>query len=556
VSTQYDKTVDLRHYLRLLLRRKGILLLCALTTVCAALITLAFTPSIYESEVTLRIEDTRMLSRELENLLVGGAQSTARFGLDEERYAQLVNRIRSRPFLEQVISVLRMTRDPVIRSRAEQEIARHPEVTLEEMAVRILVKNLQSRIHFRVARGGIYHIVVADYSPENAQLLARWISQLFVDISSQEALDRIRAAHEFGVEQLRIYEEQLRASERALEEYRESLIEQNLTQSLVRDENLLLAEALHRRMQEGLEQAEGRRRTFAAALAARGLDAEQRALLADRQMRTLRTSLSTAIDNELRNRLTGTAPEIGDWQTSAAYGTRRQALLQEIVAIAGRHQPALPPERLETVAMFAFATLDLEAQRTAVRTLGTAIDDFKRRFESTPGGEIELQRLEDDVAMNRRLLQSFQTQLVASDLSRAVEMTRIGLQIEILDPAPLPLSPSRPHRAKILIAAVLLGLLLGAAFAFIGETADPVLRSLDDFAHTAPEPILGTVPLLNRIAVRHGWFRRHWVVVGVVLVVTLTSGFFGLRQVLREQLAATAVPIQLANPEDSSHADD
>ncbi|MCK4414030.1 MAG: hypothetical protein KAY32_10830 [Candidatus Eisenbacteria sp.] len=551
-----DKSVDLKHYVRLILRRKAVLLLCTVTTLCAALIALAFAPSVYESEVTLMIEDTRMLSRELENLMVGGSQPRARYGVDEERLAQLIGRIRSRPFLEQVISLLRMTRDPLIRAQAERECQRHPEVTVEEMAMRILVKNLQSRIQFGRSGPGIYRIIVADYSPENAQLLARWISQLFVRISSQDALERIRAAHEFGVEQLRIYEEHLRKSERALEEYKHSLIEQTLTQSLVREDNLLLAEALHRRMDEGVPQAQSRLRAYTSALQTHSLETKQAALLGDPEMRDLRASLSSAIENELRNRLTSSTGDIGDWQASTAYGTRRQSLLQQIETIAARHHPALPSDALETVAMFAFATLDLQAQRGAVRTLANAIANFKRRVESSPGGEIELQRLENDVAMNQRLLQSFQSQLVASDLSRAVEMTKIGLQIEVLDPAHLPLSPSHPNRPKVLAAALFLGVLLGALFAFIGQTLDPVLRSLDDFTRTAPEPILGTIPLLSRMLVRHGWFRRHWVIVGLAAVLTLTGAFFVMREVLRDQIAATGVPVQLANPEEMSDADD
>ena len=68
-----DKPIDLRQYWRMIWRRLGLVLLCTITTLCAAFVTLFFVPKEYESQVTLMIEDSQLLSADLERVIGGGA---------------------------------------------------------------------------------------------------------------------------------------------------------------------------------------------------------------------------------------------------------------------------------------------------------------------------------------------------------------------------------------------------------------------------------------------------------------------------------------------------
>lgn len=543
-----DRTIDLRHYGRLLWRRRGILLLVMVATFCAALIALAFVPSEYESEVTLMIEESQLLSGELQELMGGMMRAPARFGADEERLAKLIGRIRSRPFLERVIRMLRMDDDPLIRARAEEEIKRTPGVGVEEMAIRILVENLQSRIHFGRVGPGIYQVTVADYDAGNAQTLARWISELFVDTSSKEALDRIRSAHEFGKEQLAIYQEQLRRSEAALERHEKSAIERTLRPGAVREGNLVEAEALYRDVTDEVSLARMRLAPYAEAAGRLRGTVDPSRVLADPEILEIAQSLRTTLRNELSQRLAAESGAAVEWPPAGALGSLRRGLLEQVGVVAARLYPSASRENLAALTNYAFSQLDLEAQQNAAAFLSDAIADYRSRAQSRPGGELERARLEEEVETNRRLLQSFQAQLVASDVSRAAELTNLGLQIEILNPAPLPLKPTRPDRVKILAAALVLGPLLGAGIAFLTEVLDPVLRNLEDFARIVPEPLLGTTPLLTRLPNRHGWWRRHWVPVGLAAVVLVTLVFFTVRGHLLHRMASVGVPVQVVDP--------
>jgi len=553
MASSLDKSIDLKHYVRLLWRRKGIILLCAVTTVCITLVALSFMPKEYQSEVTLMIEDRRPLTRELEQVMGGAATTTGSYrGVDEARLSKLVGRVRSRPFLERVIRILRMTEDPTVQAEAEARQKNHPELSVDDLAVRILVRGLQGRIQFGSAGTGIYKIVVGDFSPENAQLLAKWISELFVDVTIQNALEQIRSAREFGQEQLHIYEEQLSRSEQALEKYKGSLIEKDLSRSVVRGENLLTAEALLRRMKEEESTLESVAKPISRAAAQEGLAGTETAVRANPDVAELIGRIDASLEKAVRDRL-ASDPSAADptvWPPLGHVENLWRDLYQEV----DNQVAAIYPDRdlasRDTITRHVFTEIGLDARTRTIEFLSDSIQIYKAQAQSTPENELELTRMENEVAKNRELLASFRAQLVASDVSQAVETTNLGLRVEILDPAQLPLSPSRPARMKILMAAILVGPLLGAAFALLVEVMDPTLRSLDDIRRVFPEPVLGITPLLGKMAPRSRGLRRYWVPGVLTGVLLLTAAFFVMRTTVLRDVAIVGKPVQTVNPEE------
>lgn len=550
MTSSLDKAINIKHYIRVLWRRKGIIILCAVLCVASTLVVLEFVPKTYESQVTMMIEDSQLLSRDLESVRGGIMESPNYYGLDEERMSKMIGRIRSRPFLERVIRILKMHEDPMIRSRAADELKRRTsDVTMEEMSIRILVENLQSRLRFGSAGKGIYKITVADYSPENAQLIARWISEIFVDASNQRNIELIRSAYEFGGEQLKIYEQRLKRSEEVLERYRQSVIQSDLRQTSVRPDNLVFAEALSRRVEDEAAMMRVRLKEYGEKAASTGMREDAATILVSPGVLDLSTRLRSTLKNEVMNRLGEPSGDLNAWPPPGTYSNIRRTLLDEVERETAARYPGASADDVAALAKYLFTRLDLEAQEAAADQLTASIEASKRRVESTPGGEIELARLEADVETNLRLLQSFQSQMVASDVSRAVEITKLGMQIEILDPANRPLKPSHPNRAKILMASLMLGPLLGAGMAFVSEAADSTLRTLDDFARVVPEPILGATPLLGRLTVRRRWIRRHWVPASVALVVLLATTIFVFRDQLLAHVWTKGTPVNVVSPD-------
>ena len=550
MTSSVDKPVDVRRYLRGIWRGKGIVVLCAVSALCATLVLLALGPKQYQSRVTLIVQESQRLSTELAEVMGGIMQSPVGSGLDEERMAQLVGRIQSPLFLERVARVLKMNEDPIVRAEAEGRRGRHPDVSVDEVATRIAVGRLRSKIRVGSSGKGIYRISVADDSAEKAQILAKWISKLFVDTSSQSTLDRLRTAREFGTEQLRVYQQRLRQSEQELERYKQSMISRSLTRGLVQEENLGRAQALCQRLVEEESTARIRVRTCSAAVAALGIGTDSQWLLDDPMTLELVTGLAAALKGEVAERLAGDGREVRAWSPSGSYRALQGDLLCHVEMVAAQLHPEGGGDAVSAVARFLFARIDLGAQSEAAGMLSGAIADFKQQAESQPGGEFELDRLEENVAANRSLLQSFRAQLVASDVSQAVEVTKLGVQFKILDPASLPLTQSSPNRRKLLLASLLLGPLLGIGLVFLRESQDVTLRSVEDFTRAVPEPILGTTPRLGRLANRRSWVRRYWIPATLGGVVLLTAVFFMARTSILRDFVTAGQPVHLVNPEE------
>jgi uncharacterized protein involved in exopolysaccharide biosynthesis len=523
MSSSQDKTIELRHLWRVVWRRKGILLLSILSVLCAALIGLQTVPEQYRSSVDLTIEQRETLSNELEQVL-GVRRDRAALGLEERRLSQVIGSVTSTQFLERVVKVLRMHEDPRLLALARKRQERHPELTVEEVAIRILVKSLKARVQVQARGAGLFRFSVSDYDPETSRLLAQWISELFIDETTKRELDRIQAARLFSQEQLRIYQEEVDRAESALRAYRESLIGNALENNPVRSDNLSRAEDVASQLREEEKIARDRVGSHARAAIQAGLPAEDPTLRENSEIRRLADDVSSVLRRLARARVVtdGRDPAVAALNTELVQA--RNALYQTLEERARR----LYSDNADWTRMadLAFAQLDAEAHGKAATAMDVLLLDFKRRVRAEPGHELELTRLADEVARKRQLLESFEKQMVASELQQRVETTDLGLQVEIIDRAQLPLEPYWPDRTRVILLALILGPVLGVGLAFLAEILDPTLRSLEDISRVAPEPVLGTLPLVDGFRAEGGMLRRRWVPVTMVGVVIVTAVFF------------------------------
>lgn len=546
-----DSSVDIRHFVRMFWRRRAVIALCAVVVMGATYVGLDFVPKQFESSAVLMIEERQRLASELESVLGGLNAPSSGYRADEKRMDKLVSRVRSRPFLEKVVKLLKMNEDPKILEAADRVLETRSDLTRDEMSTRMVVKHLQKMISFGSAGSGIYRINVSDTDPQNAQLLAKWISELFVDVSQQNSMDELRSAHEFGAAQLLIYEQQLRESERALESFRQSMIAQTLSKSIVRADNIGRAESLYERVLDESDLTRVRVLPFARALEEAGLEGAGRRLLNSARVVNQARGLTTALEDELTTRLVSETRDGSDWPPTGTYVNLRRGLFQLIQNSAREDNPELVTDAVDNLARYVFATLDHRAHSNAGEFLGQAISDFRRQAQAEPRDEMELARLQSSVNTSRELLSSFQSQLVASDVSQAMEMTNLGLRIEILEPPELPLSPTSPNRVHILLASILMGPLLGVGIAFAAELVDPTLRSMNDFQRVFGGQILGTTPLLSKDGrPRPGFMKAYGMWTIVVLICVLVVGYRLAKPIIWGP-GSGQDPVYLVDPEES-----
>lgn len=554
-----DKAIDLRHYTKILWRRKGILVLSSVSVFCAALIALTFMPKEYESRVRFLFDEEQALIRDLQQVM-GGSGGGSNYDVERSRLISIAARIRSSPFLQRVVRSLGMTNDPEVRARAEERHKNTPELTVDELATRIIVRGIQSRIRFNSLGAGYYEVVVTDYNPRTAQILAQWISSLFESELRSRASERIDEAKRFAESQLAVYQAEVRKSEEKLERYRQSKIVTDLSPSAVRNENLGTAEILQRRLSRDADDTKGLIGPFERDVHDAGMESSLEILLQDSRAKDLanrlKSVLMSSVDDYLASDVATITTSFSEIAWPVQYQDLRSDLSAHFAAASRQLQPEAETRTLDALASCAFyRTVWLVASQTADWLEGR-IQDFTFRAKSQPGSEFELKRLEDEVARNKRVLQIFQEQDMASGVRKAMENASLGLQVEITDPPELPLSPSRPNRMKILLAALLLGPLLGSGFAFLAEIMDSTLRSLEEIQRVAPEPILCTTPLLSKLKRRNRGWKRLWIPVTTLTVILMTGLFFIARMTVLHDVITVGRSVQVIAPnviEDEPH---
>ena len=108
------------------------------------------------------------------------------------------------------------------------------------------------------------------------------------------------------------------------------------------------------------------------------------------------------------------------------------------------------------------------------------------------------QRVDSDQKLNR------------AEIAQEMEGRKQGENMEILDPASLPESPTEPKRPMVISIGAAIGLLLGMVFAGAREVKDSSLKNLKDVRAYTQMAILANVPRLENDSTTRRRSRLNW----------------------------------------------
>ena len=114
----------------------------------------------------------------------------------------------------------------------------------------------------------------------------------------------------------------------------------------------------------------------------------------------------------------------------------------------------------------------------------------------------ELAKLESEVSKTEKMLDILDDRIKEVDVTEKADV----LNINILEYAEVEDEPSKPEKARIMGAALVAGLILGAGLALLVDWKDHRFRSADEITAILGVPVLGVVPSMSRKASRpdHG----------------------------------------------------
>ena len=194
----------------------------------------------------------------------------------------------------------------------------------------------------------------------------------------------------------------------------------------------------------------------------------------------------------------------------------------------------------------------LIAQRDVIKTRitlqTTEVDTLERRFKQLPSLGIQLDELYRNVQIQGNLLENIEEQYQQSQIDQSEEVT----EVSILQPALLPGFPINPATPNAIAGVcALLGLIIGVVAAFIAETLDTSIGTIEDVEEYLEVPVVGIIPQMDIESMQEAMEARTGTPVDIEFVERRLrlSTHFEPQSTLAESYRALRTNIQFANLE-------
>jgi polysaccharide biosynthesis transport protein len=444
---QYE--MNLRDYWLIIRRRKSIIILCTLAVMGLAYVFALRKVPVYEATAAVKFEQSTSLSGlMLEVLSYSTADSI-------ETQASL---IKSYPILEEVAR--RLGRLPEAAKGEPLRESKAYTAALDSIAAKIRTA--------RIPNTSILEITATSSSAREARDLANTVADTYRDYSRGVRNARITEARKFIEAQLRDVEARVKRAEEEIWAFREA----NRIISPGAESTVLVS--LFTQLRGEIEKT--------------------------RQLRTelelAQTRLGRNDPATLNERIFVESLNPGLQKLQA---TQVELLLERnnlALEVTPRH-PKLQAldERIREVR--SEMRREIGAQVTLLRSrediLNNQMGDVLQKNREVPAIELGLQRLQRDAKVNGDLLTLLKTkhQEALIKESEGIE------EVTLIRPATEPGQPAGAETAGTVLVGALLGLLVGLVVAFVQETLDTSIGTIEDVESYLQVPVLGIVPHID-----------------------------------------------------------
>ena len=322
----------------------------------------------------------------------------------------------------------------------------------------------------------IINITITSEEPDFCQLAATTIAEVFREQNTYEKNKRAISGREFIEGQLKVISTKLKEAEEKVKTFREENKLVSLTdQSRIVLDQLTRAEAQYSELIKSLSEME---------LMARQLK-EQRAIpkqtlegvVAERvgpifqRLNTQLLDLNVKKDSLLLV-FTDKHPEVQDVNEQIANITKN--MLSQLMA-------------------------QKNALQRAADSLKVEIEKLREQLKALPESGLQLARLERDVKLNMEVY----TMLEQKHQEALIQEAEKIEEVTIVKPALKPTSPiNPPQTASVTFVGTVLGMILGLVFAFIMETMDTSIGTIEDVESYLEVPVVGIIPFIAREDIR------------------------------------------------------
>jgi len=516
--------ISIHEYWKIFWKKKYFIILPIILSMVISYFGVKFLTPIYESKALLSIEEKSVLSRTV-GKYISSVEERSRLRNRQYR-AMIETKIKSKPFLELVIKEMGLDSSEELRKMVESSSKNHSTIPLEERIMRFLVETMREKIRVDSPMPGFFEIVVYDTDPTASYVLAKKISEKFIETTRQAQIEGIRQAGAFSDEQLAIYKEKLEAAEKELARIKKEMMETDVESNPVNATNIHYCEALRRSIEAKIEQGElGLKRIRKKLVSIFGLVPSSDKINNDETIKNSEKRLIAYSEEYLLNQLR----EGSDIPQTDELKKITDEIRQRIMKVVGEEYGEFSPELHSLITEYFYQKYILDSYRFQKRKLDGFIEQFRKNLARRPFLEREFNRVSHEVETNRAIYQAFLESKTSAQISEAVQSTNLGLRINIIEEPEKPLAPVKPNKIKLILIALIFAGACGLGAIVVAEYLDDSFRSIEEAERVLRLPVLGTVP---KMASGFEWERKRrgkvilfWII-GIVLFSAILAGSF------------------------------
>ncbi len=447
---QYD--INLRDYLRIVRRRKGIIVLVPLIFALAsfALAVVQAPPPIYRATAVVRFERAVSVSGLLQELVSAMPSGSV------ETQAALI-----KGFPVTSLAAKKLERIPRTAT---------PEQIRASAAYLRVLDGIQGQISVKTSEStSLIEISAASADPEEAARVANSVAEAFLEDNFETRSRQVREAREFIERQLTEVGTRLRDSEEELKTFKEAnriLVFPDETRESLR--RLAALEGEQEAVRAAIGETEEHLRLLQTGRAI-GRPGGPSADGADTALVKLYGSLSdlTLQRDALLVTLLPTHPQVQ--QLDAQIQSRRQSLRDALSA-------------------------RLQALRTRAGELQRGIARLRQEQASIPAAEVRMARMEREVKVAERMFSLLKEKHQEAQIREKEQVA----EVSPVRPAMVSRQPVNPPQPVPKAAVgLVVGLVMGFILAFVAETLDTSVGAIEDVESLLGSPVLGVIPHLD-----------------------------------------------------------
>lgn len=176
-------------------------------------------------------------------------------------------------------------------------------------------------------------------------------------------------------------------------------------------------------------------------------------------------------------------------ELSGRYGPKHPTL----AAARAELRTATDSLRLQVRQVVASIEQDYQLARTSENSLRQSFNSNKAQIQDISRKEFQLREFQREVDSSRALYETFITRLKETTATADMDATKA----RIVDPAIVPLEPSKPRKTVIVLIVAVVAALIGVVLALLSETLNKTFKSDEGIESTLDVPLLSVVPLVT-----------------------------------------------------------